>query len=61
MIEKKETRGGKRPNAGRKPKEGDKAVTVSFCLLPEQKEKLDKAVKDSGLRRSEYLVKKLEL
>ena len=57
---KKENRGGARKNAGRKQKEdGAKAVTVSFCCTPEQKEKLDKAVQDSGLSRSEYLVKKL--
>lgn len=57
---KKENRGGARKNAGRKPKpEQGKAVTVSFCCTPEQKEKLDKAVQDSGLSRSEYLVKKL--
>lgn len=56
----KENRGGARKNAGRKQKEdGAKAVTVSFCCTPEQKEKLDKAVQDSGLSRSEYLVKKL--
>ena len=56
----KENRGGTRKNAGRKQKEdGAKAVTVSFCCTPEQKEKLDKAVQDSGLSRSEYLVKKL--
>ena len=56
----KENRGGARKNAGRKPKpEQGKAVTVSFCCTPEQKEKLDKAVQDSGLSRSEYLVKKL--
>lgn len=55
-----EARGGARKNAGRKQKEdGAKAVTVSFCCTPEQKEKLDKAVQDSGLSRSEYLVKKL--
>lgn len=57
----KTTWGGKREGAGRKPKEGAKAITISFCLLPEQKAKLDKAVQDSGLRRSEYLIKKLEL
>lgn len=57
---KKENRGGARKNAGRKQKEdGAKAVTVSFCCTPEQKEKLDKAVQDSGLSRSEYLAKKL--
>ena len=57
---KKENRGGARKNAGRKPKpEQGKAVTVSFCCTPEQKEALDKAVQDSGLSRSEYLVKKL--
>jgi hypothetical protein len=60
MELKKENRGGARKNAGRKQKEDSaKAVTVSFCLLPEQKEKLDKAVQDSGLSRSEFLVKKL--
>lgn len=60
MELKKENRGGARKNAGRKQKEdGAKAVTVSFCLLPEQKEKLDKAVQNSGLSRSEYLAKKL--
>lgn len=60
MELKKENRGGARKNAGRKQKEdGAKAVTVSFCCTPEQKEKLDKVVQDSGLSRSEYLVKKL--
>jgi predicted metal-binding transcription factor (methanogenesis marker protein 9) len=60
MELKKEYRGGARENAGRKQKEdGAKAVTVSFCCTPEQKEALDKAVQDSGLSRSEYLVKKL--
>jgi predicted metal-binding transcription factor (methanogenesis marker protein 9) len=60
MTEKKEKRGGARKNAGRKPKpEQDKVVTVSFCCTPEQKKKLYKAVQDSGLSRSEYLVKKL--
>ena len=60
LSEKKENRGGARKNAGRKQKEdGAKAVTVSFCCTPEQKEKLDKAVQDSGLSRSEFLVKKL--
>ena len=60
MELKKENRGGTRKNAGRKQKEdGAKAVTVSFCCTPEQKEKLDKAVQDSGWSRSEYLVKKL--
>lgn len=59
-MNKKENRGGARKNAGRKQKEdGAKVVTVSFCLLPEQKEKLDKAVQDFGLSRSEFLVKKL--
>lgn len=60
LSEKKENRGGARKNAGRKQKEdGAKAVTVSFCCTLEQKEKLDKAVQNSGLSRSEYLVKKL--
>lgn len=60
LSEKKENRGGARKNAGRKQKEdGAKAVTVSFCCTSEQKEALDKAVQDSGLSRSEYLVKKL--
>lgn len=59
-MELKKNRGGARKNAGRKQKEdGAKAVTVSFCCTPEQKEMLDKAVQDSGLSRSEFLVKKL--
>lgn len=54
-----ETRGGKREGAGRKPKDGTKAVTVSFCLLPDQKALLDKEVQKSGLSRSEFIIKKL--
>lgn len=60
MTMNKTTWGGKRPNAGRKPKE-NKAVTVSFCCTPEQKELLQKAVKASGLKQSVYIVKKLNL
>ena len=55
----KETRGGKREGAGRKPKDGPKAVTVSFCLMPDQKAKLEAAVQNSGLSRSEYIIKKI--
>jgi len=56
MELKKENRGGARKNVGRKQKEdGAKAVTVSFCCTPEQKEKLDKAVQDSGLTQSAYI------
>lgn len=60
MSDKIENRGGKRPNAGRKPKDDSgKAVTVSFCCSPEQQKKLQKAVKDSGLKQSEYICSKL--
>ncbi len=58
MKNEKTTWGGKRPNAGRKPKE-NKAVTVSFCCTPEQKEQLQKDVANSGLKQSEYILKKL--
>ena len=60
MENKIETWGGKRPNAGRKPKEaGKKVVTVSFCCTPEQKEQLQKDVTESGLKQSEYILHKL--
>ena len=60
MGNKTETWGGKRPNAGRKPKEENKkAVTVSFCCTPEQKKQLQKDVADSGLKQSEYILSKL--
>lgn len=59
MTEKQENRGGKREGAGRKPKDGPKAVTMSFCLMPDQKAKLEEAVQNSGLTRSEYIIKKL--
>ena len=55
-----ETRGGAREGAGRKPKpETDKAVTVSFCCTPEQKESLQEAVKASGLTQSAYITNRL--
>ena len=56
----KENRGGARKNAGRKQKEdGAKAVTVSFCCTPEQKESLQEAVKASGLTQSAYITNRL--
>ncbi|MBO7638127.1 MAG: hypothetical protein J6S91_04035 [Treponema sp.] len=62
MEEKKETRGGSRPGSGRKKKDkSGKAVTVSFCCSPEQKEKLKTAVEESGLKQSEYILDKLKL
>ena len=55
-MSEKENRGGARKNAGRKPKpEQGKAVTVSFCCTPEQKESLQEAVKASGLTQSAYI------
>ena len=60
MTERKETRGGKRPNSGRKQKDkSGKAVTVSFCCSPEQKEKLQKDISESGMKQSEYILSKL--
>ena len=60
MELKKENRGGARKNAGRKPKlEQGKAVTVSFCCTPEQKESLKEAVKASGLTQSAYIASRL--
>lgn len=55
-----ENRGGARKNAGRKKKDkSGKAVTVSFCCSPEQKEQLQKAVAESGIKQSEYILSKL--
>lgn len=55
-----EHRGGVRENAGRKTKDASgKAVTVSFCCSPEQKEQLQKDVSKSGMKQSEYICGKL--
>lgn len=54
------SRGGAREGAGRKKKE-IKAITVSFCLTPEQKEKLEQKVIKSRLSRSSYIIKMLKL
>ena len=52
--------GGYRQNSGRKPKaEKEKAVTVSFCCSPEQKAQIQKDVKESGMKQSEYILSKL--
>ena len=60
MTDKTEKRGGYRPNSGRKKKsDGGKAVTVSFSCSPEQKEQLQKAVKESGMKQSEYILSRL--
>lgn len=60
MKNDKETRGGYRPNSGRKRKdESGKAVTVSFCCSPAQKEQLQKAVAESGMKQSEYILSRL--
>ena len=60
MTKSSENRGGKRPNSGRKPKDASgKAVTVSFCCSPEQRDRLNADVEDSGKSRSEYICKKL--
>ena len=59
-MEHKENRGGKRPNAGRKQKDvSGKAVTVSFCCSPEQKERLKMDVVASGKSQSEYILGKI--
>lgn len=55
-----ENRGGAREGAGRKQKDkSGKAVTVSFCCSPEQKEKLQRDVAESGMKQSEYILSKL--
>lgn len=55
-----EHRGGAREGSGRKKKsESGKAVTVSFCCSPEQKEQLQKSVTESGMKQSEYILSKL--
>ena len=60
QIEKIKTRGGYRPGSGRKKKDvSGKAVTISFCCSPEQKDRLNADVEGSGLSRSEYICNKL--
>lgn len=55
-----EHRGGARDGSGRKKKnESGKAVTVSFCCSPEKKEQLQKAVAESGMKQSEYILSRL--
>lgn len=52
--------GGAREGAGRKRKnESGKAVTVAFSLSPEQREALRKAVAESGMSQSDYILSKL--
>lgn len=43
---KKETRGGKRKGAGRKPKYGEKTITVAFRIPASKKAEVVKAVKE---------------
>lgn len=55
-----EKRGGYRPGSGRKQKdESGKAVTVSFCCSPEQKKALQQAVRESGMKQSEYILSRI--
>ncbi len=59
-MEKQTKRGGAREGAGRKPKsENGKVVTVSFCLTPEQREELRRAIKASGKNQTEYIISRL--
>ena len=58
--EKKERRGGKRENSGRKLKDGSgKAVTVSFCCSPAERERLEADTVASGLSRTDYIKRRL--
>lgn len=59
MKKKEEHRGGARKGAGRKRKNIEKAVTVSFCCSPEQKEQLDTECENLGIKRSDYICNKL--
>lgn len=55
-------RGGARPGAGRKKKDASgSVVTVSFCVSPAQKERLQKAVAQSGQSQSAYICARLGL
>ena len=55
-----EKRGGYRPGSGRKQKDASgKAVTVSFCCSPEQRDKLRVAVEKSGKNQSEYILSRI--
>ena len=55
-MEKVERRGGKRPNAGRKPKAPEeKAVMVSFSCSKEQKGRIVELAGENKVGISEYI------
>lgn len=57
-MQKKETWGGKRPNAGRKKKyNGGRQQLAISCSLA-QKEAIQIAAKNSGLSTAEYILQK---
>lgn len=60
MNEKPNKRGGKRDNSGRKKmNEEEKMQTMTFTISTEQKNILIKEAKESGMKISMYIRKKL--
>jgi len=59
MAEKK-TRGGYRPNAGRK-RQGEEAkrTVISFVCTPSEKQKLKVLAESAGLSQSQFICKKI--
>lgn len=59
MAEKK-TRGGARPNAGRK-RQGEEAkrTVISFVCTPSEKQKLKALAESAGLSQSQFICKKI--
>ena len=59
LMEKKSTRGGARPGAGRKPI-GKPLTTVSIRLLEEEKERLKKFTKFHNITIRKFIIKALD-
>lgn len=60
FMESKKTRGGSRPNAGRK-RQGEEAkrTTVSFVCTPSEKIKLKELAENAGLSQSQFICRKI--
>jgi len=58
VNEKKPKKGGKREGAGR-PLNPNRTVTIAFCCRPEERDRLKKAVEESGKTQSAYILEKL--
>lgn len=59
-MEKKNTWGGARPGAGRKPINKEPMITVSMKLSKEEKERLKRFVKSHNITIRKFIIKALD-